>query len=48
MIMPEARSFVGEIIETLELHKLLIKQLKMLKLHAGAHGGLVLQLEDKR
>lgn len=34
MIMPEARSFVGAIIETLERHKLLIKQLKMLKLQA--------------
>lgn len=32
MIKPEARGFVGEIISTLERHKLFIKQLKTLKL----------------
>lgn len=32
MLMPETRNFVGEIISTLERHKLFIKQLKMLKL----------------
>lgn len=32
MIKPEAKNFVGEIINTLERHKLFIKQLKMLKL----------------
>lgn len=34
MIKPEARTFVGEIIATLERHKLLIRNLKMLKLQA--------------
>lgn len=36
MVKPEARSFLGEIISTLEHHKLFIKQLKMLKLQALA------------
>lgn len=34
MIKPEAKNFVGDIIATLERHKLFIKQLKMLKLQA--------------
>jgi nucleoside-diphosphate kinase len=34
MIKPEAKSFIGEIISTLEKHKLFIKNLKMLKLQA--------------
>lgn len=32
MVKPEARNFLGDIISTLERHKLFIKQLKMLKL----------------
>lgn len=34
MIKPEARTFIGEIISTLERNKLLIKNLKMLKIQA--------------
>lgn len=34
MIKPEARSFAGDIIATLERHKLFVKQLKMLKVQA--------------
>lgn len=34
MIKPEAKNFLGEIIGTLERHKLFVKQLKMLKLQA--------------
>lgn len=34
MVKPEAKNFLGEIISTLERHKLFIKKLKMLKLQA--------------
>lgn len=34
MVKPEAKNFIGEIISTLERHKLFVKNLKMLKLQA--------------